>query len=59
LRGSCGSDPIRILAGVDFLNPVSSTEADTLEDICDLEPGKYRMACVARPTGPVEVEMIS
>lgn len=58
LQGICGSDPIRILSGGDFLNPVSNMEADTLEDLCDREPGEYRLACVARPNGPIEVEII-
>lgn len=58
LQGNCGSDPIRILSGKEFFNEISTREADTLEDICDLEPGNYRLACVARPAGPVEVEIL-
>jgi len=56
--GICGSDPIRILAGAENLSPLSDGEAETLEDICDLEPGKCRLACMAKISGPVEVEIL-
>ncbi len=58
-RGICGSDPVRILAGHDNLTTApSGGEAETLEDICDLEPGPCRLACMARIKGPVEVEIL-
>ena len=56
--GICGSDPIRICKGIQNLNPPGDAEKDTLEDICDLVPGEYRLACMAKPTGPVDVEII-
>ena len=57
--GICGSDPIRILSGRANLNPLGSTEKETLEDLCGLSAGEYRMACMATPTGPIEVEIVS
>ena len=56
--GICGSDPIRIVAGAENLSPISDGEAETLEDICDLEPGKCRLACMVKIKGPVEVEIL-
>ncbi|MEM7584828.1 MAG: FHA domain-containing protein [Acidobacteriota bacterium] len=57
--GICGSDPIRVHAGHKHLvAPPSDGESETLEDICDLEPGPCRLACMARVTGPVEVEIL-
>jgi ferredoxin len=56
--GICGSDPIRIVSGQEHLNAVTDGEAGTLEDICGLTPGEYRLACVTRPTGPVVVEIV-
>jgi pSer/pThr/pTyr-binding forkhead associated (FHA) protein/ferredoxin len=56
--GICGSDPIRIHMGEKNLNPLSADEKGTLEDICGLQPGECRLACMVRPTGPVEVEII-
>ncbi|NNF03539.1 MAG: NAD(P)-binding domain-containing protein [Rhodothermales bacterium] len=60
--GICGSDPIRIVSGAEFLNRAGGEESDTLEDICDLEAGneagKCRLACMAKVTGPVVVEIV-
>ena len=56
--GSCGMDPIRILAGKENLNPIGDEEKGTLEDINKLKPGEYRLACMAKPKGPVVVEMV-
>ena len=57
--GICGSDPIRILNGHENLTTAPSDgESETLEDICDLEPGPCRLACMARVKGPVEVEIL-
>ncbi len=57
--GICGSDPIRILAGHENLTTApDGGESETLEDICDLEPGPCRLACMARIKGPVEVEIL-
>ncbi|MDZ7359890.1 MAG: FHA domain-containing protein [candidate division KSB1 bacterium] len=56
--GSCGLDPIRIISGFENMNPLGDEEQGTLEDINKLEPGKYRLACVARPKGPVVVEIL-
>jgi ferredoxin len=57
-QGVCGMDPIKILSGAEHLNPMTRTERSTLEDLCDLEPGKYRLACVTRVTGPVVIEKV-
>ncbi len=57
--GICGSDPIRILSGHEnLITGPTDGEAETLEDICDLEPGPCRLACMARIKGPVEVEIL-
>lgn len=56
--GICGSDPIRVCAGQANLNTLSAAEKETLEDICELAPGEYRLACMARPTGAVDVDIM-
>ena len=57
--GICGSDPIRIISGRENLvTEPTPGEAETLEDICELEPGPCRLACMARIKGPVEVEIL-
>ena len=57
-RGLCGSDPIRVVSGRDNLHPISDEEELTLDDICGVEPGEHRLACLARITGPVTVEIL-
>ncbi len=58
--GVCGSDPIRVMSGAENLQTQpDDQEVETLEDICDLEPGPCRLACMARVKGPVTVEIIS
>jgi thioredoxin reductase/pSer/pThr/pTyr-binding forkhead associated (FHA) protein/ferredoxin len=56
--GICGSDPIRILSGQENLNPLGDEEKGTLEDLCGVKPGECRLACMARPTGAVVVEIL-
>jgi ferredoxin len=56
--GACGSDPIRILEGQEFLNACGDDESGTLDDICGLEPGPCRLSCMTRPTGPVVIEIV-
>ena len=57
--GICGSDPIRILGGRENLvSEPDDGESETLEDICEVEPGPCRLACMARVKGPVEVEIL-
>jgi pSer/pThr/pTyr-binding forkhead associated (FHA) protein/thioredoxin reductase/ferredoxin len=56
--GSCGIDPIRILSGIENMNEIGDQEQGTLEDINSLKPGEYRLACVAKPKGPVVVEIL-
>ena len=57
--GICGSDPVRILAGHENLTTAPGDgESETLEDICELEPGPCRLACMARIKGPVEVDIL-
>jgi thioredoxin reductase/ferredoxin len=57
-QGVCGMDPVKVLAGAEYLNAITGTERSTLEDLCSLEPGKYRLACMARVTGPVKVQIV-
>jgi thioredoxin reductase/pSer/pThr/pTyr-binding forkhead associated (FHA) protein/ferredoxin len=56
--GICGSDPIRILSGGEHLSPLEGGESDTLQDLCNLEPGPCRLACMVRVRGPVVVEIL-
>ena len=56
--GICGSDPVRVVSGGAHLNPMSGEERATLEDLCAVDPANHRLACMARPTGPVVVEVI-
>ncbi len=56
--GICGSDPIRIISGGDKLNAMSAAEKEALEDICGLSTTDHRLACMAKPTGSVEVEIV-
>ncbi len=56
--GICGSDAIRILAGKENVNPLGSDEKGTLEDICGLQPGEYRLACMVKPSGSIEIEIL-
>lgn len=56
--GICGSDPVRIISGSENLNPVGDDERGTLEDICRLTPGECRLACMVKPMGSVEVEIL-
>ena len=57
-QGSCGMDPVRVLSGIDQLNPVGGKERDTLEDLCSLDPKTHRLACMARVSGPVTVQIV-
>ncbi len=57
-KGICGSDPVRILSGQEYLDPMTDEERDTLEDICAVDPATHRLACRARPTGPVVAEIV-
>jgi len=57
-EGDCGSDPIRIIAGMENLNEASGIEQVTLEDKLELKPGEYRLACMAIPKGRVVVEIL-
>ena len=56
--GVCGSDPVRIVSGGDHLSPMSGEERATLEELCAVDPETHRLACMARPTGPVVVEIV-
>ena len=57
-KGTCGCDPIRVVAGQEHLAPVGADEAKTLRDL-GLEPGPYRLACVAKVQGRVTVETMN
>ncbi len=57
--GICGSDPIRVLAGLENLTAgPDDEETDTLADLCDLEAGECRLACKTMIKGPVTVEIL-
>ncbi len=57
--GICGSDPVRILSGRENVDgEPSAQERETLEELCELEPGECRLACMMRVKGPVKVEII-
>ena len=57
--GGCGSDPVRIVSGQENLTAEArDQEQETLEDICDLEPGPCRLACMLKVKGPVVVEIV-
>ena len=56
--GICGSDPVRIVSRGAHLNPMSGEERATLEDLCAVDPETHRLACMARPTGPLVVEIL-
>jgi pSer/pThr/pTyr-binding forkhead associated (FHA) protein/ferredoxin len=56
--GVCGMDPVKVISGAEHLGPLSSTEKGTLEDLCSLEPGPYRLACMARVSGAVVVDIV-
>jgi ferredoxin len=57
-QGVCGMDPVKIISGAEHLNALGSAERSTLEDLCSLEPGPHRLACMARASGPVRVAII-
>lgn len=57
-QGVCGMDPVRIIEGAEHLNPIGGTERSTLEDLCSLDPGPYRLACMARVSGAVKVAVL-
>ncbi len=57
--GICGSDPVRILAGAEHVaGAADDRERETLEELCELEPGPCRLACMLRVRGPVEIEIL-
>ncbi|MEM7051189.1 MAG: FAD-dependent oxidoreductase [Acidobacteriota bacterium] len=57
--GICGSDPLRIVTGHENLaSEPDDQEIETLEEICELQPGECRLACKLRITGPVTVEIL-
>ena len=57
-EGTCGTDPIRIISGGENMNDPGDAEEATLADKYKLKAGEYRLACVAKPRGPVEVEIL-
>ncbi len=58
--GICGSDPIRIVSGAEYLaGDAADQERETLEELCEVEPGSCRLACMTRINGPVVVELLS
>jgi thioredoxin reductase/ferredoxin len=57
-QGACGMDPVKVLEGSEYLNQMTGKERDTLEDLCSLQPGQHRLACMARVSGAVKVQII-
>ncbi len=41
-----------------YLDPMTDEERETLENICVVDPATHRLACRARPTGPVVVDIV-
>jgi len=56
-QGMCAMDPIKVINGAEHLNAIGGQERMTLESL-SLEAGPYRLACMARISGPVEVEIL-
>lgn len=56
--GVCGSDPVKILAGREYLDEPDRYESETLEELCGLQPGECRLACRLRIKGPVTVKLL-
>jgi len=54
--GMCGCDTIRIIEGAEHLNEIAEKELKTLKRK-GLEPGPYRLACMAKCSGRVVVEV--
>ena len=57
-QGVCGMDPVKVFSGGEHLTPMGSTERSTLEDLCSLDPKTHRLACMARVSGPIAVDII-
>jgi thioredoxin reductase/ferredoxin/pSer/pThr/pTyr-binding forkhead associated (FHA) protein len=57
-QGVCGMDPVKVITGLEHLSPMGSTERSTLEDLCSLDPKSHRLACMARVSGPIAVDII-
>ena len=57
-KGICGSDLMRIVSGQEHLDAMTDEERETLEDICAVDPATHRLACRARPTGPIVVDIV-
>ena len=54
-RGMCGTDPVRIRAGLDGLSPAAEHERGTLDRMG--LPGEFRLACSATVvSGPILIE---
>ncbi|MFK7844389.1 MAG: FHA domain-containing protein [Rhodothermales bacterium] len=57
--GRCGYDPVKIISGQEHLNEMDEDEEGwTLEEVCHLEPGTHRLACLLKTKGPVVVEVV-
>jgi ferredoxin len=46
------------VSGQEHLHPITDDERETLEDICGVDPDSHRLACRARLTGPVVVDIV-
>ena len=50
---------LEILSGAENLaDQPGDQERETLEELCEVEPGPCRLACLVRAKGPVEVEIL-
>jgi thioredoxin reductase/ferredoxin/pSer/pThr/pTyr-binding forkhead associated (FHA) protein len=56
--GTCGADPVRILAGIENVSEVEPLEAEWLKKF-GFEAPECRFACMARVSGNVTVEILS
>jgi thioredoxin reductase/ferredoxin len=58
--GVCGADPIEIVSGQENMkSDPDDQEEETLEDLCNLEPGLCRLACKAQIKGPVTIKILN
>ncbi len=57
--GRCGYDPVRIVSGQEHVNEMDEDEEGwTLQEVCKLNPGEHRLACLLKANGPVVVEVV-
>lgn len=51
--GICGTCAVKVLSGMENINPPSANEKNTLKG----KPTDYRLSCCARVSGPVSIKL--